>query len=72
MEESKTYEAFLESISYSDENAIGIRYRYVIGSLIYLTIIRCSDIASYSVGKLAQFFDDPKEKHWIAETGSEV
>ncbi len=41
------------------------RYRSLIGSLIFASVISRPDIA-YAVGKLSQVMDNPSEKDWIA------
>ena len=52
-----------ESNNQSEEASHG--YATLIGSLMYLVLRTCPDIA-YAVNKLAQFTQLPKPKHWTA------
>lgn len=65
MEEAKDYESLLDSLSDSDVSAVGFPDREAIGSLMYLMIGTRPDLAD-AVGKLSQFNEKPKVKHWMA------
>jgi hypothetical protein len=58
-------------LDYTDEGKgeidgrITYRYATLIGSLMYLVIGTCPDIA-FAVNKLAQFTSNPKKAHWTA------
>ena len=57
----------LEGISEEQGGAEMVTHSYanLIGSLTYLAIATCPDIA-YAINKLAQFTSAPKTKHWTA------
>lgn len=55
-----------EKLEYpTDKKDLGLPYRELVGSLIYLSIISRPDIA-YSVGMVSRFLDKCNEMHWCA------
>lgn len=66
MEELRNYEERLELDKESDEPTLkNIPYREGIGSLMHLMIGTRPGL-TFSVGKLCQLCESPKEKHWTA------
>lgn len=65
MEEPKSRNDRLEVITKQEDDAVGVPYREDIGSMMYLVNGLRLDIA-FAVGKLAQFCENAKSKHWVA------